>query len=55
MYTAICCFLTDQILVDTAPVGQTYWAQTFVFVLMMLWGMDLSFPRGTIILSNAMP
>lgn len=22
---------------------------------MMLWGMDLSFPRGTIILSNAMP
>lgn len=48
-------FLTGQILIATAPVEQTYWAQTFVSIIIMPWGMDLSFPSGTIILSNSTP
>lgn len=55
MFAAMCCFLAGQILVATAPIDQSYWAQTFVSVLIMPWGMDLSFPCGTIILSNTMP
>ncbi|KUJ18908.1 MFS general substrate transporter [Mollisia scopiformis] len=52
---AMACFLTGQILIATTLVSQTYWAQTFVSVVIMLWGMDMSFPAGTIILSNGMP
>ncbi|EME43602.1 hypothetical protein DOTSEDRAFT_54370 [Dothistroma septosporum NZE10] len=48
-------FLTGQILIATVPVDQTYWAQTFVSIIIMPWGMDLSFPSGTIILSNSTP
>jgi hypothetical protein len=49
MFRAMYCFFTGQILAATAPVSQTYWAQTFVSVLIMPWGVDLSFPCGTII------
>lgn len=55
MVAAMACFLTGQILIATAPVSQTYWAQTFVSLVIMPWGMDMSFPAGTIILSNGMP
>ena len=48
-------FLVGQILIATAPVGQIYWAQTFVSIIIMPWGMDMSFPSGTIILSNNTP
>lgn len=48
-------FLVGQILIATAPVGQIYWAQTFVSIVIMPWGMDMSFPSGTIILSNNTP
>lgn len=48
-------FLTGQILIATAPVGHTYWAQTFVSIIVMPWGMDMSFPSATIILSNSTP
>ncbi|CAK4026504.1 hypothetical protein D0861_00252 [Lecanosticta acicola] len=48
-------FVIGQILIATAPVGQTYWAQTFVSILIMPWGMDMSFPSATIILSNNTP
>jgi predicted MFS family arabinose efflux permease len=30
-----------------------YWAQTFVTTLIIPWGMDMSFPAGTLIMSNA--
>lgn len=49
----MCCFLTGNILVGTAPVGQIYWAQLFVATIVMPWGMDMSFPAATIVLSNA--
>lgn len=48
-------FLTGQILIATVPVEQTYWAQTFVSIIIMPWGMDMSFPSGTIVLSNNTP
>ncbi len=48
-------FLIGQTLIATAPIEQTYWAQTFVPTVVMPWGMDMSFPSGTIILSNNTP
>lgn len=48
-------FLIGQVLIATVPVGQIYWAQTFVSIIIMPWGMDMSFPSGTIILSNNTP
>ena len=49
------CFLVGQILIATVPAGQIYWAQTFVSIVVMPWGMDMSFPSATIILSNSTP
>ena len=37
------------------PVHQTYWPQMFVSILIMPFGMDMSFPAATVILSNHMP
>ncbi|RYC58350.1 hypothetical protein CHU98_g7867 [Xylaria longipes] len=48
-------FLVGVILVAVAPVEQTYWAQTFVCSLIIPWGMDMSFPAGTIIMSSSLP
>lgn len=74
MTMAMLAFLVGSILFGTAPVHQSYWAQTFVSILVMPWGMvcylplssdlrqcrrllilrqDLSYPSGTILLSNA--
>lgn len=55
MLTALCAFLVGNILIATAPVHQTYWAQVFVATLVTPWGMDLSFPAATLIMSNAVP
>lgn len=51
---ATLCFLVGQILVATVPVGQIYWAQTFVSFLIMPIGLDMSFPTGSAILSQSM-
>ncbi|KAJ5676016.1 major facilitator superfamily-domain-containing protein [Penicillium macrosclerotiorum] len=48
-------FLLGSILFATAPRHQTYWAQAFVSIIVMPWGMDLSYPSATILLSNATP
>ncbi|KAF2713905.1 major facilitator superfamily transporter [Pleomassaria siparia CBS 279.74] len=37
------------------PAQQIYWAQTFVGIIIMPFGMDMSFPAATVILSNHMP
>ncbi|KAK2766712.1 hypothetical protein FQN54_006026 [Arachnomyces sp. PD_36] len=55
MFIALLAFLVGSILVATAPVGQTYWIQTFLSVIIMPWGMDLSYPAGVIIMSSATP
>ena len=39
MLIALTAFTVGLILLATAPVGQTYWAQTFVSLIVMPWGM----------------
>ncbi|KAE9984727.1 hypothetical protein EG328_008344 [Venturia inaequalis] len=53
MCTALTFFTTGTILIMTAPMHQSYWAQTFVCTAVIPWGMDMSFPAATLILSNA--
>lgn len=53
MALALLWFTVGSILSATAPVGQTYWAQMFVTTVVMPWGMDMSFPAATLILSDA--
>jgi MFS family permease len=55
MTISMCAFCAGSILLATTPVNQTYWAQTFVAIIITPWGMDMSFPSATIILSNNMP
>ncbi|TAQ85190.1 hypothetical protein B7494_g6480 [Chlorociboria aeruginascens] len=55
MMIALTAFLAGSLLVATLPVHQTYWKQTFLSLLVMPWGMDMSFPAATLLLSNAMP
>lgn len=55
MLIALLCFTVGTILFATAPINQIYWAQTFVSMVVTPWGMDMSFPAGTLILSAAMP
>ncbi|KAL8718410.1 MAG: hypothetical protein Q9225_004453 [Loekoesia sp. 1 TL-2023] len=55
MLTALLCFTIGTILFATVPIKQNYWAQTFVSMVVTPWGMDMSFPAGTLILSAAMP
>jgi MFS family permease len=53
MMISMMAFMTGSILVATMPADQIYWAQAFVVVLIIPWGMDMSFPAGTLIMSNA--
>lgn len=55
MMMAMVAFLVGSILIATAPVHQTYWAQIFVTCIVAPFGMDMSFPAASIILSNAVP
>ncbi|KAM0562925.1 hypothetical protein ACHAPJ_001765 [Fusarium lateritium] len=55
MVLSMTAFCTAEIIFATAPVHQTYWAQTFVAIIIFPWGMDMSFPAATIVLSRAMP
>lgn len=53
MFISMCAFTTGSILTATLPVHQIYWAQIFVATIIIPWGMDMSFPAGTLIMSNA--
>ena len=55
MTTAMIMFCVGNVLLATAPVEQTYWLQTFLSFVLTPWGMDMSFPAGTVILSNLLP
>ena len=55
MLASMTAFTVGTILVATTPVEQTYWAQLFVAIIIMPWGMDMSFPAATVILSNNVP
>jgi MFS family permease len=53
MVIAMCAFLIGTVLLATLPVFQVYWAQIFVCVLITPFGMDMSFPSATLVISNA--
>ncbi|KAF2669229.1 MFS general substrate transporter [Microthyrium microscopicum] len=53
MMIAMVCFTLGNVLIAIAPVDQTYWGLTFVATLVAPFGMDMSFPAATVILSNA--
>jgi len=55
MMAALSAFFAGCVLAATAPVHQTYWANIFLSMLIMPWGMDISFPASTLILSNIFP
>ena len=55
MFVSMIAFTTGSILVVTTHVDQTYWAQLFVAIVVMPWGMDMSFPAATVLLSNYVP
>ncbi|OJJ07782.1 hypothetical protein ASPVEDRAFT_57053 [Aspergillus versicolor CBS 583.65] len=55
MLISMAFFLAGGVIFATMPVDQIYWAQTFVGIVVLPWGMDSSFPAATIILNRAMP
>ncbi|KAI1798629.1 major facilitator superfamily domain-containing protein [Daldinia bambusicola] len=55
MTMALVFFTTGLTILATCPVEQVYWGQFFVSTLIMPWGMDMSFPAGTVILSDSVP
>jgi MFS family permease len=55
MTMALLAFTVGAILTACAPADQIYWGQTFVSMLIMPFGMDMSFPAATLILSNTVP
>lgn len=50
---ALLAFTVSAVLIGTAPVQQTYWGQSFFSLLVAAFGMDMSFPAATVIMSNA--
>ncbi|KAK3358387.1 MFS general substrate transporter [Lasiosphaeria ovina] len=55
MFFAMFFFLLGSLLIAIMPLEQSYWANTFVAVLLMPGAMNLSFPAATILLSTALP
>lgn len=53
MIGAMCAFLTSSILIATLPPFQIYWAQIFVCTIIAPFGMDMSFPSATIVISDS--
>lgn len=55
MIMAMLAFLVGTILIGTAPVQQSYWLQSFFCLLVIPFGMDISFPAATVIVSDKVP
>lgn len=55
MLIAMLCFFTGIVIMGTRPVGDIYWRHFFFSTLIQSFGMDMSFPAGTMILSAAFP
>ena len=55
MIFALIAFCITPTLSSTMPINQIYWSQTFVSNLIIPFGMDMSFPAATIILSSSVP
>jgi MFS family permease len=55
MMVSMMAFCIGIVIAATMPANQSYWAQMFVSIIIMPFGMDMSFPAATVILSNHMP
>ncbi|KAF2468938.1 MFS general substrate transporter [Lindgomyces ingoldianus] len=55
MFIAMTFFMVGALLLATMPIDQTYWAQTFISVLIMPGAMNLSYPAANILLSSSLP
>ncbi|KAH7026168.1 major facilitator superfamily-domain-containing protein [Microdochium trichocladiopsis] len=55
MLVAMSAFLTGSALFAFRPTEQIYWAQMFLCTIITPWGMDMSFPAATLILSDSVP
>ncbi|KAF2264733.1 MFS general substrate transporter [Lojkania enalia] len=55
MFIAMTFFMAGSLLLAMMPLNQTYWAQTFVSVLIMPGAMNLSYPAANILMSSALP
>ncbi|KAI1323638.1 major facilitator superfamily transporter [Xylariaceae sp. FL0255] len=53
MTLALAAFTIGITLIATVPPHQIYWGQIFVCTIVIPFGMDMSFPAATLILSNA--
>ncbi|KAI8625562.1 major facilitator superfamily transporter [Xylariaceae sp. FL1651] len=53
MTLALAAFTIGVTLIATVPPDQIYWGQIFVCTIVIPFGMDMSFPAATLILSNA--
>lgn len=53
MMISMLAFTTGAVLTASVPSNQIYWGQIFVSVLVMPFGMDMSFPAATLTLSNS--
>ncbi|KAM7192128.1 MFS general substrate transporter [Rhypophila sp. PSN 637] len=54
MLFAMFFFLLGSVLMAVAPLNQSYWANTFVSVVLMPGAMNLSFPAATMLLSSSL-
>lgn len=52
MALALLSFTIGITLIATTPIQQSYWLQTFFCNVIITWGMDLSFPAATLMLSD---
>ena len=52
---AMATFVCGDIMLLTMPVHQTYFRQSMGMWILGVWGMDMSFPAGSIILSDNLP
>lgn len=55
LISSMAAFTLGLILLTAVPATQTYWALTFLSLLIIPSGVDMSFPATTIIMSNALP
>lgn len=55
MVVALLGFFVGIVLMGTRAEHQIYWGQKFVSIIVQSFGMDMSFPAGTMILSSVLP
>jgi MFS family permease len=55
MFISMTFFMIGSLLLALMPMQQTYWAQTFISVLIMPGAMNLSYPAANILLSSSLP